>query len=55
MIPMAAGSLFCDLNSIAVRVEEGALVVSVTRLPRPVNYSKTILTKPFRHAINSTS
>ena len=48
-------ALFCNLNPIAVGIEEGALIISVARLARPVKDPETVLAEPFRHAIDGAS
>lgn len=48
-------SLFDDLDSIAVGIEEGALVIPIARLPRPIKDSKAVFPKTSGHAINGVS
>ncbi len=48
-------SLFGDLDSIAVWIEEGALVIPIARLPRPIKDSKAVFPKTPGHAIHGVS
>ena len=45
-------ALFGDLDSIAVGIEEGALIVPIARSPRPIKDSKAVFPKTPGHAID---
>jgi hypothetical protein len=48
-------ALFYDLDSIAIGIEEGALVISISSFTRPIKDSKTTFAKPPSHAIDGFS
>jgi hypothetical protein len=47
--------LFGDLDSVAVGVEEGAFIIPIARLPRPIKDSKAVFPKTPGHAIDGVS